>query len=165
MRRAISRFVSILSLALLSCVWPTSWPGALAAEPTKTDWITGVPREPIHVKAWPAGKKVAVCFILYVEVWGFGQGPNLRPDTVSRKPDVVNEAFRQYAIDWGIPRVGRVFSEEGLPLNIALNAEFPEQHPDTWKDFRAMVPKAPIIAHGMNNTTELLPLQGGLNAQ
>ena len=39
-----------------------------------SDWITGLPREPIHVQAWPGGKKVAVCFILYVEVWGFGHG-------------------------------------------------------------------------------------------
>ena len=35
------------------------------------DWITGLPREPIHVETWPAEKKVAVCFVLYVEVWGF----------------------------------------------------------------------------------------------
>jgi hypothetical protein len=44
-----------------------------------SDWITGLPRDPIHVLAWPKGKKVAVCFILYVEVWGFGHGPNFRP--------------------------------------------------------------------------------------
>ena len=98
----------------------------LAASPIRGednhDWLTGLPREPIHIKAWPGGKKVAVCFILYVEVWGFGHGPNLRPDTVTRQPDVLNGSFRQYAIDWGIPRVGRLFSEEGLPLSIALNA-------------------------------------------
>jgi allantoinase len=129
------------------------------------DWITGLPREPIHIKAWPGEKKVAVCFILYVEVWGFGHGPNLRPDTVTRKPDIVNESFRQYAIDWGVPRVGRLFNEQGLPLSIALNALFPEQHPDIWKQFRSLVPKAPIIAHGINNSTELLPLEGGLIEQ
>jgi hypothetical protein len=38
------------------------------------DWITGLPREPIAVRAWPGEKKVAVCFVLYVEVWGFGHG-------------------------------------------------------------------------------------------
>src|ERR1700720_649360 len=62
-----------------------------------SDWITGLPREPIHVQAWPKGKKVAVCFILYVEVWGFGHGPNFRPDTAARDPDVVDESFHQYA--------------------------------------------------------------------
>lgn len=36
---------------------------------TSKDWITGLPREAIHVKSWPGGKKVAVCFVLYVEVW------------------------------------------------------------------------------------------------
>jgi allantoinase len=77
---------------------------------TTTDWITGLPREPIHVRAWPGGKKVAVCFILYVEVWGFGHGPNFRPDMVARDPDVVDGSFRQYAINSGIPRVGRLFS-------------------------------------------------------
>ena len=75
------------------------------------------------------------------------------------------KSFRQYAIDWGIPRVGRLFNEQGAPLSIALNALFPEQHPDVWKQFRSLVPKAPIIAHGINNSTELLPLGGGLDAQ
>jgi allantoinase len=129
------------------------------------DWITGLPREPIHVQAWPGEKKVAVCFVLYVEVWGFGHGPNFRPDTAARDPDVVDEAFRQYAIDWGIPRIGRLFKEQSLPLSIALNARFPEEHLDVWKQFRSLVPKAPIIAHGINNSTELLPLGRGLDAQ
>jgi allantoinase len=119
----------------------------------------------IHVQAWPKGKKVAVCFILYVEVWGFGHGPNFRPDTAARDPDVVDESFRQYAIYWGIPRVGRLFNEQALPLSIALNATFPEEHPDVWQQFRSLVPKAPIIAHGINNSTELLPLGRGLDAQ
>ena len=156
-------FGSVASIGL-ALVWILIC-AAPASSQNKSDWITGLPRVPIHVKAWPQGKKVAVCFVLYVEVWGFGHGPNLRPDTVSRHPDVVNEAFRQYAIDWGIPRVGRVFNEEGMPLSIALNADFPGQHPDIWKEFRSTVPHAPIIAHGINNTTELLPLAGGLSAQ
>jgi peptidoglycan/xylan/chitin deacetylase (PgdA/CDA1 family) len=50
-------------------------------------------------------------------------------------------------------------------LSIALNALFPEDHPDIWKQFRSLVPKAPIIAHGINNSTELLPLKAGLDAQ
>jgi allantoinase len=130
-----------------------------------SDWITGLPREPIHVQAWPGGKKVAVCFVLYVEVWGFGHGPNFRLDTAARDPDVVDESFRQYAINWGIPRIGRLFIEQDAPLSIALNALFTEQHPDIWKQFRQAVPKAPIIAHGMNNSTEPLPLGRGLDAQ
>jgi allantoinase len=138
--------------------------GSVPAQST-TDWITGLPREPIHVRAWPGGKKVAVCFVLYVEVWGFGHGPNFRSDMTARDPDVVDESFRQYAIEWGIPRVGRLFNEEAAPLSIALNALFPEQHPEVWKEFRAEVPEAPIIAHGINNSTELLPLGRGLNEQ
>ena len=129
------------------------------------DWVTGLPREPIHVNVWPEGKKVAVCFVLYVEVWGYGHGPNFRPDMVARDPDVVDESFRQYAIEWGIPRVGRLFKEQGVPLSIALNALFPEQHPDVWKPLRASVPNAPIVAHGINNSTELLPLGRGLDSQ
>jgi len=68
-----------------------------AVSENTSDWLTGLPREPIHVKAWPGGKKVAVCFILYVEVWGFGHGPNFRPDMVARDPDIVDESFRD---DW-----------------------------------------------------------------
>src|SRR5258708_19965082 len=136
-----------------------------AVSQNTSDWITGLPREPIHVRAWPGKKKVAVCFVLYVEVWGFGHGPNFRPDTAARDPDVVDESFRQYAIDWGIPRVGRVFKEHGLPLTLSLNALFPQQYPDVWKQFRGLVPQATIIAHGINNSTELLPLGRGLDAQ
>jgi hypothetical protein len=138
--------------------------GPVASENPK-DWVTGLPREIIHVKAWPGEKKVAVCFVLYVEVWGFGHGPNFRPDMTARDPDVVDEGFRQYAIEWGVPRIGRLFNEQGVPLSIALNALFPEDHPDIWKQFRSLVPKAPIIAHGINNSTELLPLKAGLDAQ
>lgn len=136
-----------------------------AASGNASDWITGLPRVPIHVAAWPGGKKVAVCFVFYVEVWGFGHGPNFRPDMTARDPDVVDESFRQYAIDWGIPRVGRLFNEQEMPLSIALNALFPEQHPEVWKQFRSLVPKAPIIAHGINNSTDSLPLGRGLDEQ
>jgi allantoinase len=138
---------------------------APAASQSAPDWITGLPREPIHVKAWPDGKKVAICFVLYVEVWGFGQGPNFRSDMTARDPDVVDEAFRQYAIDWGVARVGRLFKEQGVPLSIALNALFPEQQPAVWKEFRALAPNAPIVAHGINNSNQLLPLGRGLDAQ
>ncbi len=130
-----------------------------------TDTVTGFPREPTHVAAWPAGKKVAVSFALFVEEFGFGQGPVFRPDLASRSPDLVNEAFRQYAIDWGIPRVGRLFKELGVPLSVVLNAEFPGAHASVWKEFRAAQPNAPIIAHGMNNTSHMLPLGQGLADQ
>src|SRR5215831_15865140 len=80
------------------------------------DWVTAFPRASVHVAAWPAGRKVAVSFALFVEEFGFGQGPVFRPDLATRNPDLVNEAFRQYAIDWGVPRVGRLFKELDVPL-------------------------------------------------
>lgn len=129
------------------------------------DWMTDLPREPIHIKTWPNGKKVAVCFTLYVEEWGLGNGPTFRPDMVERKPDFVNESFRQYAIHWGIVRAGRLFKEQEAPLSIALNALFPKKYPDVWKTFRELVPNAPIIAHGMNNSTDMLPLDKGQKEQ
>jgi allantoinase len=132
---------------------------------TTKDWITGLPREAIHVKSWPNGKKVAVCFVLYVEVWGHDHGPNFRSDMNGRTPDVVDEAFRQYAIDWGLPRIGRLFKEMKVPISLALNAQFPDQRPEVWKDLRSSVPLAPIIAHGLNNSTDLLPLEKGPDAQ
>src|ERR1700675_4126724 len=92
------------------------------------DRVTGFARDPVHVAAWPAGRKVAVSFALFVEEFGFGQGPVFRPDLATRNPDLVNEAFRQYAIDWGIPRVGRLFKEMDVPLSVVLNAEFPGTH-------------------------------------
>lgn len=125
------------------------------------DWMTGLPREPLCQTTWPNGKKVAVCFVLYVEEWGIGYGPEFRPDMVGRKPDFVNESFRQYAINSGIVRVGRLFNEQKLPLSVALNALFPKTHPTVWKTFRSLVPNAPIIAHGINNSTDQLPLEGG----
>ncbi len=129
------------------------------------DRVTGFAREPVHVAAWPAGRKVAVSFALFVEEFGFGQGPVFRPDLATRNPDLVNEAFRQYAIDWGIARVGRLFKELNVPLSVVLNAEFPGKHASVWKEFRAAQPNAPIIAHGMNNTSHMLPLGRGLAEQ
>ena len=129
------------------------------------DRVTGFARDPVHVAAWPAGRKVAVSFALFVEEFGFGQGPIFRPDLAARNPDLVNEAFRQYAIDWGITRVGRLFKELDVPLSIVLNAEFPTAHPSVWKEFRATQPNAPVIAHGMNNSNRILPLGRGLAEQ
>jgi peptidoglycan/xylan/chitin deacetylase (PgdA/CDA1 family) len=139
-------------------------PAATLAQ-DETDWVTGFPRDPVHVAAWPAGKKVAVSFTLFVEEFGFGQGPVFRPDLAARGPDLVNEGFRQYAINWGILRVGRLFKELDIPLSVALNAEFPRTHMSVWKEFRAAQPNAPIIAHGMNNTSHMLPLGRGLAEQ
>jgi allantoinase len=82
-----------------------------------------------------------------------------------RKPDLVNEAFRQYAIDWGLPRVAHLFNELKVPLSLALNAQFPEQQQSVWKIVRNWVPDAPVIAHGLNNSTDLLPLAEGPEAQ
>ena len=31
------------------------------------DWVTALPRAPVHVASWPAGRKVAVSFALFVE--------------------------------------------------------------------------------------------------
>src|SRR5215470_753105 len=129
------------------------------------DWVTRFPRELVHVAAWPAGQKVAVGFALFVEEFGFGQGPVFRPDLASRNPDLVNESFRLYAIEWGIPRVGRLFRELGVPLTVVLNAEFPRKYESVWKEFRALQPNAPVVAHGMNNTNNMLPLGRGLTAQ
>ncbi|WP_210495216.1 polysaccharide deacetylase [Microvirga antarctica] len=152
-------------LSLLSCLAALLTVAAPAAGQTSNDWTTGLPRQDIKVKAWPGGKKVAVAFVLYVEVWGRGQGPNFRPDMTDRKPDLVDEAFRQYAINWGLPRVGRLFGEMKVPLSLALNAQFPEQQPVAWRELRGLVPSAPIVAHGLNNTTDLLPLSKGPEAQ
>jgi hypothetical protein len=140
-------------------------PIGVAAAQGARDWVTGFPREPVRVAAWPGGKKVAVSFVLFVEQFGFGQGPVIRPDLTSRNPDLTNEAFRQYGITFGNLRVGRLFNELGVPLSIALNAEFPGAQPEIWKEFRASQPTAPIIAHGINNTNRLLPLGRGLAAQ
>jgi peptidoglycan/xylan/chitin deacetylase (PgdA/CDA1 family) len=159
MRAAAAVALSVTAVLCLA-VSPAS-----AAGPETPDWVSGLPRQAVHMNAWPGGKKVAVVFVLYVEDWGFGHGPNFRTDMAGRDPDVVDEAFRQYAIDFGVERVGWVFKEQGAPLSIALNAQFPERRPEVWRRFRSLVPNAPIIAHGINNSTELLPLGRGLDAQ
>jgi allantoinase len=152
----------VVGIALLIAV-QASPTAAVAQE--GADWVTRFPREPVHVSAWPGGKKVAVSFALFVEEFGFGQGPVLRPDLASRNPDLVNEAFRQYAIASGNLRVGRLFRELGVPLSIVLNAAFPVAHPTVWKEFRATQPNAPVIAHGINNSNDILPLGRGLSEQ
>src|SRR4029077_8685414 len=96
---------------------------------------------------------------------GFGQGPVYRPDLASRSPDLVNENFRQYSLSWGNLRVAHLFKDLDVPLSVALNAEFPRAHPAAWKEFRAVQPNAPIVAHDMNNTSRVLPLGRGLDEQ
>jgi allantoinase len=145
---------------VLAILFPATASPQLASDP-----VTGFVREPVHVPAWPGGKKVAVSFALFVEEFGLGHGPVYRPDMVTRNPDLVNEAFRQYAIDWGISRVGRLFKELQVPLTIVLSAEFPGKHEAVWKEFRAAQPNAPIVAHGMNNTSRQLPLGLGIAKQ
>ena len=159
----LSRLV-VAALMLLGAL-PSVAFAAPAAEASSTDWVTALPRQDVPVQSWPGGKKVAVAFVLYVETWGFGHGPNFRNDMAGRDPDVVDEAFRQYAINWGVPRVGRIFEAEGVPLTLALNARFPAAHPDIWRELRSTVPEAAILGHGMNNSTEMLPLGRGLAAQ
>jgi allantoinase len=139
-------------------------PGAALAQES-VDRVTGFARQAVPVATWPSDKKVAVSFALFVEEFGFGQGPVFRPDMVTRNPDLVNEAFRQYGIDWGVTRLGRLFKELDVPLTIVLNAEFPGAHPSVWKEFRAVQPHAPIVAHGMNNSNRGLPLGRGLAEQ
>src|ERR1700675_2134162 len=129
------------------------------------DRVTGFARDPVHVATWPAGRKVAVSFALFVEEFGFGQGPVFRPDLATRNPDLVNENFREYSLSWGNLRVGRLFKELDVPLSIVLNAEFPRAHPAIWKEFRALQPNAPIVAHGMNNSNRTLPLGRGVDEQ
>jgi allantoinase len=151
-------------IALSAAVLMFTMPMAPRAQ-EEPDWITKFPRTPAHVAAWPDGKRVAVSFVLFVEEFGFGQGPVFRPDLASRNPDLVNENFRQYSLSAGNLRVARLFKELDIPLGVALNAEFPRAHPSDWKEFRAIQPNAPIIAHGMNNTSRMLPLGRGLDAQ
>jgi allantoinase len=151
----------IAALATLSAVHFSS--ATLAQD--GPDWITKFPRDPVHVAAWPGGKKVAVSFALFVEEFGFGQGPVFRPDLATRNPDLVNENFREYSLSWGNLRVGRLFKELDVSLSIVLNAEFPRAHPAIWKEFRALQPNAPIVAHGMNNSSRTLPLGRGVDEQ
>jgi allantoinase len=153
-------FITTLALVCAMCA---GWRSALAQD--GPDWVTKFPRKEVHVAAWPGGKKVAVSFALFVEVFGFGQGPILRPDLATRNPDLVNEFFRQYAITAGNLRVGRLFKELDVPLTIVLNAAFPDALPAVWKEFREIQPKAPIVAHGMNNSNDILPLGRGLGEQ
>jgi hypothetical protein len=141
------------------------FPCAVTLAQERTDWVTKFPLDPVHIAAWPGGRKVAVSFALFVETFGFGQGPVLRPDLAARNPDLVNEAFRQYAITWGNLRLGRLFKELDVPLSVVLNAQFPVVQPSVWKELRATQPNAAIIAHGMNNSNDILPLGRGLAEQ
>jgi hypothetical protein len=53
-------------------------------------------------------------FRLFVEELGFGQGPVFRPDMLSRNPDLVNEAFRQYA---SCPTITRCCVSHGVSVS------------------------------------------------
>ncbi len=151
-----------LGLLLLLCM-----PLTAVSDTTevKRDPVTGFPQKSIPIESWPDGKKVAISFVFYVEVWGVGNGPNFRPDMVKRTPDLVNEYYREYGINEGVTRVAKLFAAHDAPLSIALSALFPEQRPEIWKQLRSIQPNATIVAHGMNNSTQQLPLGQGLEAQ
>src|SRR5260370_38374249 len=91
---------ALVSLFLIGLLLPTD----PAFGENARDWITGLPREPIHVQAWPGATEVPVCFVLYVEVCGFGHGPNFRPDTTQRDRDVLDESFHRSAVHSRLPR-------------------------------------------------------------
>jgi len=76
----VGAFAAALAFLLGVCLSPVS------SAQEATDPVTGFAREPVHVAAWPGGKKVAVSFALFVEEFGFGQGPVYRPDMVTRNP-------------------------------------------------------------------------------
>ena len=59
----------VAAMALLFTILP---PAVASAQPV-TDPVTGFTREPVHVAAWPGGKKVAVSFALFVEEFGLGR--------------------------------------------------------------------------------------------
>ena len=48
-------------IAALVVLLATYLPSTAAAQ--ETDWITKFPRDPVHVAAWPSGKKVAVALL------------------------------------------------------------------------------------------------------
>ena len=141
---------------------------AALAQPAASadDWMTALPREPIHV-GLSAGRQEG-CGLLRAlcRSVGLWAGPEVAALIWPIAIRILStKSFRQYAIDWGINRVGRLFNEEQLPLSIALNAQFPGQHKEVWEALRLLVSNAPVIAHGMNNSTELLPLGRGIEAQ
>src|SRR6516162_7048580 len=106
-----SRYRTSHVTAIFAFLFAVHGPIGVAAAQGDRDWVTGFPREPVRVAAWPGGKKVAVSFVLFVEQFGFGQGPVYRPDLASRSPDLVNENFRQYLLSWGNLRVARLFKD------------------------------------------------------
>ena len=57
----------VAGVALLLAVHP---PSATIAQ-DGIDRVTDFARDPVHVAAWPAGRKVAVSFALFVEEFGF----------------------------------------------------------------------------------------------
>src|SRR4051794_33195331 len=79
LRHRLRSIPATLALAVALCA-----PCVIASAQDGIDFITKFPRDPIKVAAWPGGKKVAVSFALFVETFGFGQGPIFRPDLASR---------------------------------------------------------------------------------
>src|SRR5262249_22295350 len=110
-RRAFITLLGGAAAALLTVHHP---PPMFAQE--SADWVTAFPRTQFQYPDWLGGRKVAASYALFVEEFVFAQGRVLRPYLASRSLDLVNEAFRQYAMDWGITRVGGLFKELDVPL-------------------------------------------------
>src|SRR6516162_5524645 len=104
-----------------------------AAAQATIDAVTGFQRNPAHVAAWPGGKKVAVSFALFVEAFGFGQGPVFRPDLASRNPRSRERGFPRIrnplghcasrAAVQGVGGSAQRRAERGISTEISLGLE------------------------------------------
>ncbi len=83
-------------------------------------------------REWPQGKNIAVTFSVMFEGWEDTSAPGIGPMGNPLKPgylDTANQGWAEYAANDGLPRLLRIFKEEGLVGSIFASGIMAERHP------------------------------------
>jgi len=102
------------------------------------------------VYRWPDGSRLAVYIGFNIEHFAFGEGlgPTIGP--VMPEPDVLNHAWREYALRVGAWRCLDLFDELALPVAGIINTALYDHCPDLVAAFAQRGDE--LVAHGHTNS-------------
>ncbi len=105
------------------------------------------------VYRWPDGSRLAVYIGFNIEHFAFGEGlgPTIGP--VMPEPDVLNHAWREYALRVGAWRCLDLFDELALPTAAVINTALYDHCPELVAAFAQRGDE--LVAHGHTNSDTL----------
>src|SRR5215469_1053272 len=88
--------------------------------------------------SWPGNKTLAIWIAPNVEVWHYDSaaGTGVSPGPVTRVPDVINYAWREYGMRVGLWRIADVLDAAGAKATVALNSQVCETYPKAMEEMK-----------------------------